>query len=176
MHHSNATCANFFSLQPPLPVPPFPCIHYNSQCTIKHHLAGKLKSKQSPQPKKKGRRQFGDLEKSCLDKFVASSVGPHCSKSSFFVQKFNFDFPRKLSIFLGEKLGKMLWFWTTFQLLTTLISREKLSKKIWVKNSRKCRGFVKIEFLDKILTFRIVWFQKRITHALHQSYSWFPKF
>ena len=36
----------------------------------------------------------------------------HCSKSSFFVQKFNFDFPRKLSIFLGEKLVKMLWFWT----------------------------------------------------------------
>ena len=29
-----------------------------------------------------------------------------------FVQKFNFDFPRKLSIFLGEKLVKMLWFWT----------------------------------------------------------------
>ena len=36
----------------------------------------------------------------------------HCSKSSFFVQKFNFDFPRKLSIFWGEKLVKMLWFWT----------------------------------------------------------------
>ena len=27
----------------------------------------------------------------------------HCSKSSFFVQKFNFNFPRKLSIFLGWK-------------------------------------------------------------------------
>ena len=27
----------------------------------------------------------------------------HCSKSSFFVQRFNFDFPRKLSIFLGWK-------------------------------------------------------------------------
>ena len=27
----------------------------------------------------------------------------HCSKSSFFVQKFNFDFPRKLSIFLSGK-------------------------------------------------------------------------
>ena len=27
----------------------------------------------------------------------------HCSKSSFFVQKFNFDFPRKLSIFVGWK-------------------------------------------------------------------------
>ena len=32
----------------------------------------------------------------------------HCWKSSFFVQKFNFDFPRKLSIFWGEKLVKML--------------------------------------------------------------------
>ena len=66
----------------------------------------------------------------------------HCSKSSFFVQKFNFDFPRKIvELFcvktrenaavldflavdnfdftrkivkniLGEKLVKMLWFWT----------------------------------------------------------------
>ena len=33
---------------------------------------------------------------------------PHCSKSSFFVQKFNFYFP----IFLGEKFAKMFWFWT----------------------------------------------------------------
>ena len=30
----------------------------------------------------------------------------HCSKSTFFVQKFNFDFPRKLSVFLGEKSWK----------------------------------------------------------------------
>ena len=29
----------------------------------------------------------------------------------FFVQKFNFDFPRKFSTFLGEKLAKMLRFW-----------------------------------------------------------------
>ena len=28
----------------------------------------------------------------------------HCSKSSIFVQKFNFDFPRKLSIVLGGKI------------------------------------------------------------------------
>ena len=40
------------------------------------------------------------------------STMTHCSKSSFFVQKFNFDFPRKLSIFSGEKLMKMLWFRT----------------------------------------------------------------
>ena len=33
---------------------------------------------------------------------VSNSVSfSHCSKSSFFVQKFNFDFPRKLSIFFG---------------------------------------------------------------------------
>ena len=61
----------------------------------------------------------------------------------------------KIVDFLVEKLVKMLWFWS-FYLLTTLISREKLSKKIWVKNSGKCWGFVKIEFLDKNLTFRIV--------------------
>ena len=30
-------------------------------------------------------------------------INSHCSKSSFFVQKFNFDFPRKLSILLGWK-------------------------------------------------------------------------
>ena len=39
-----------------------------------------------------------------------SNLRPHCSKSSLFVQKIYFDFPRKLSIFLGEKLVKMLWF------------------------------------------------------------------
>ena len=27
------------------------------------------------------------------------AIAPQCSKSSFFVQKFNFDFPRKLSFF-----------------------------------------------------------------------------
>ena len=35
----------------------------------------------------------------------------HCSKSSFSVQKFNFDFPKKFSTFWGEKLAKFLWFW-----------------------------------------------------------------
>ena len=78
--------------------------------------------------------------------------------SLFFVQKFNFDFPRKLSIFLGEKLVKnvvvldflavdnfdftrkfvkefldeklvKIMCFLTFLLLTTLISREQLSKK-----------------------------------------------
>ena len=34
---------------------------------------------------------------------------------------------------------------------------RKIVKKNWVKNLWKCWGFVKIEFLDKNLTFRIVW-------------------
>ena len=55
------------------------------------------------------------------------SSGHTVQNLHFFVQKFNFDFPRKLSIFFGEKLVKMFW---TFYLLTTLISREKLSKKL----------------------------------------------
>ena len=59
------------------------------------------------------------------EKYLTSPIS-HCSKSSFFVQKFNFDFPRKLST-------------------------------CWVKNSWKCWGFVKIDFLDKKMTFRIVW-------------------
>ena len=62
-----------------------------------------------------------------------------------FIQKFNFDFPRKLLIFLGEKLVKMLWL-STVKLLTTLISREKLSRK-----TRENVGFLsKLNFLTKI--------------------------
>ena len=37
-------------------------------------------------------------------------------------------------------------------------TRKIVKKKIWMKNPRKCLGFVKIEFLDKNLTFRIVCF------------------
>ncbi len=139
----------------------------------------------------------------------------HCSKSSFFVQKFNFDFPRKLSIFWGWKtrenvvfldflavdnfdftrkiveknLGEnswkccgfglfscwQLWFhekkcqknlgWKTRENVVVLdflavdnfdFTRKIAKKKFGMKNSRKCWGFFKIEFLDKNLTFRTV--------------------
>ena len=51
-------------------------------------------------------------------------------------------------------------------MLTTLISREKLSKKFRGKTRENVGVFVKIEFLDKNLTFRIVWvfFPKIIGH------------
>ena len=61
-----------------------------------------------------------------------------CSKSSFFVQKFSFNFPWKLSIF-------------------------------WVKNSWKCLGIVKIEFLDKNFTFRKVCFCLLLTKIQAQN-------
>ena len=48
-----------------------------------------------------------------------------------FCPKIKLSFPEKIVDFLG---GKMWWFWT-FWLLTTLISREKLSKKFDFSNS-----------------------------------------
>ena len=81
----------------------------------------------------------------------------HCWKSSFFVQKFNFDFPRKLSIFFGWKTrenGVVL----DFLAVGNFDFTRKIVKKIWVKNSWKCWVFVKIGFSDKTLTFRIVCF------------------
>ena len=83
----------------------------------------------------------------------------HCSKSSSFVQNFNFDIPWNLSIFWV----KNSWKWCGLGLFSCwqLWFHEKnCQKKIWVKNSWKCWGFVKIEFLDKNLTFRIVWISR----------------
>ena len=83
----------------------------------------------------------------------------------------NFDFTRKIvKNNLGEKLVKMLRFWT-FQLLTTLISREKLSKKIEGEKLVKMLGFVKIEFLDKNLTFRTVYQLKKIQNFKIDGFS-----
>merc|ERR1712049_27355 len=50
------------------------------------------------------------------------------------------SFRENCRFFLGEKLVKMLWF-LTVKLLTTLISREKLSKKIWGEKLVKMLGF-----------------------------------
>ena len=73
----------------------------------------------------------------------------HCSKSWFFVQKFNFDFPRKLSISFEVKNS---WKCCGFGLFSCwqLWCHEKIcQKKFEWKNSWN--------FLDKKLTFRIVW-------------------
>ena len=79
----------------------------------------------------------------------------HCSKSSFFVQKFNFDFPRKIVELFWVKTRENVVV-LDFLAVDNFDFTRKIVKKIWVKNSWKCRGFVKIEFLDINLTFRIV--------------------
>merc|ERR1711860_182223 len=50
------------------------------------------------------------LERPSLGDHVSISCNQdsHCSKSSFFVQKFNFDFT---IFFWVKKLVKLLWFW-----------------------------------------------------------------
>ena len=80
----------------------------------------------------------------------------HCSKSSFFVQKFNLDFPRKLSIFFSVKNSWKCYGFGLFSCRQLWYHEKNCHKKIWVKNSWKCWGSVKIEFLDKNLTFRIL--------------------
>ena len=45
----------------------------------------------------------------CSDEWN-TNTWTHCSKSSFFVQKFNFDFPKKLSIFLVKNSWKCCGF------------------------------------------------------------------
>ena len=47
---------------------------------------------------------------------------------------------------------------------------KNCQKKNWAKNSWKCWGFVKIEFLDKNLTFRIVWSNKRIIRPWDEEF------
>ena len=79
----------------------------------------------------------------------------HCSKSSFFVQKINFDFPLKLSIFWVKNSWKCCGF-GLFSCWQLWFHEKNCQKKNWAKNSWKCSGFVKIELLVKNLTFRIV--------------------
>ena len=91
-----------------------------------------------------------------VSKYFEKATQTHCSKSSFFVQKFNFDFPKKLSIFFRVKNS---WKFCGFELFSCWqfwFHEKNCQKKIWVKNSWRFWGFVKIEFLDKNLTFRIV--------------------
>ena len=83
-----------------------------------------------------------------------------------FVQKFNFDFPRKLSVFIGWKTGENVVV-LDFLAVDNFDFTRKIVKKIWGKNSWKCWGFVNIEFLDKNSTFRIVW----LTYHLVFTYN-----
>ena len=80
----------------------------------------------------------------------------HCSKSSFFCPKIQLWYPEKnLPIVLGENSWKCCSF-GVFKLLTTLISREKLSKKFGWKtreNVGVCQNWIfgqKFDFSNSV--------------------------
>ena len=87
---------------------------------------------------------------------ILSCSSSHSSKPSFFVQKFNFDFTRKLSNLWGSWKTRENVVVLDFLAVDNFDFTRKIVKKIWLKNSWKCWSLVKIEFLDKNLTFRIV--------------------
>ena len=63
-----------------------------------------------------------------------SPLCPHCSKSLFFVQKFNFDFPTKIvELFWVKTLENAAVL--EFLAVDNFDFTRKLSKKNWVKNS-----------------------------------------
>ena len=67
----------------------------------------------------------------------------------FLSKNSTFGFPRKLSIFLGEKARE-----NVVVLDFLAVDNFDFTRKIVKKNlGEKCWGFVKIEFLDKNLTF-----------------------
>ena len=59
---------------------------------------------------------------------------PHCSKFSFYVQKFNFDFPRKIVEFVLVKTRENAAV-LDFLAVDNFDFTRKIVKKIWVKNS-----------------------------------------
>ena len=69
-----------------------------------------------------------------------------------FCPKIQLWFSEKIVDFFGENVVVL-----DFLAVDNFDFTRKIVKKIRVKNSWKCWGFVKIEFLDKNLTFRIVW-------------------
>ena len=65
----------------------------------------------------------------------------HCSKSSFFVQKSNFDFPRKLSIFWGGEKTRENVVVLDFLAVDNFDFMRKIVKKILGEKLVKMKGF-----------------------------------
>ena len=91
------------------------------------------------------------VEKKKSDPSSSNAPGmSHCSKSSFFVQRFNFEFPRKLSIFWVENSWKycVLRLFSCWQLWF----HEKNCQQNLGEKLVKMLGFC-FEFLDKKFEF-----------------------
>ena len=81
----------------------------------------------------------------------------HCWKSSFFVQKINFDFPRKLSIFWGwktrENVGGLGFLAVDIFDFTRKIVKKKLCEKL-VKMFDFCQNLIfgqKFDFSNSVI-------------------------
>ena len=75
----------------------------------------------------------------------------HSVRDLHFFPKIQLWFHKKIVDFFGWKTCENVVVWDFLA-----VDNFDFTKKIWVKNSWKCWGFVKIEFLDKNLTFRIM--------------------
>ena len=64
----------------------------------------------------------------------------HCSKSSFFVQKINFDFPEKIVNFFGRKTRENIVVWD-FLAVDNFDFTRKIVKKILSEKLVKMLGF-----------------------------------
>ena len=75
---------------------------------------------------------------------------PHCSISSFFVQKLNFDFPRKLSIFLGGKTRENVVVLDFFAVDNFDFTRKIAKKNLGGKTRENVGVLSKLNFWTKI--------------------------
>ena len=87
------------------------------------------------------------------ERFRRNLVMLHTVRNLHFLSKNSTLISRENCRILGVKNS---WICCGFWLLSFDFTRKAV-KKFGVKNSWKCWGFVEIEFLDKKLTFRIVW-------------------
>ena len=85
----------------------------------------------------------------------------HCSKSAFFVQKFNFDFPRKLPIFWGWKTRENVVVYD-FLVVDNFDFTRKIVKKILGEKLVKMLGFCqnwisgqKLNFSNSVCHYKI---------------------
>ena len=69
-----------------------------------------------------------------------NTIRTHCSKFSLFVQKFNFDFPKKLPIFCVWKTRENVVV-LDFLAVDNFDFTRKIVKKIWVEKLVKMLGF-----------------------------------
>ena len=74
------------------------------------------------------------IDKKKKERRAKTSFFTHCSKSSFFVQKFNVDFLRELSIFWGWKTRENV-VGLDFLAVDNFDFTRKIVKKNWMKNS-----------------------------------------